>query len=108
VRKDSGSTPDGKASTACEWHIRIDYCRIFVFALDALVNFFAVHRYVFGRIDADTHLVTFHTQDGNAYFITNHQSLTNSTSQNQHYFSPVWLAPIQSMQALQITDSCTS
>ena len=50
--------------------------------LDALVDLFTMHRDILGRIDAETHLVTLNTQDGNLNIITNYESLANSPCQN--------------------------
>src|SRR5262245_61145469 len=57
---------------------------ILFFLLNALVNFFAVHRYIFWRIDAKTHLIAFHTQHSHGYFIANNQCFTDTARQNQH------------------------
>jgi hypothetical protein len=54
--------------------------------LDALVNFFAMHGNLFGRIDTNAHLVTLHAQYGDSDIITDHQGLSDPASQNQHSF----------------------
>jgi hypothetical protein len=53
-------------------------------ALDLLEDLFAVHGDVPWGVDPDPYLVSFHTQDADGDVITNHQRLSNSTSQNQH------------------------
>ena len=55
-------------------------------ALDALVDFLAMHGDVARGVDADTHLVALDAKDGNGDFVTNHEGLAHATSQDQHGF----------------------
>jgi hypothetical protein len=55
-----------------------------MFALDTLVDFLAVYRYILRGIDAYTHLITLDTEYSNRDFVSNHESLTDPTSQYQH------------------------
>jgi hypothetical protein len=65
-----------------------------LFSLDALIDFFPVHRDIPGRIDANPYLVAFDTQHSNSDVITNHQGFTNPASQYQHdYHSPNSIVP---------------
>jgi hypothetical protein len=55
--------------------------------LDALVNFFTVHGNLLRRVNANAHLITFHAQHGDSYFITDHQGLSDPASESA-FLSP--------------------
>src|SRR5581483_1545548 len=59
--------------------------------LDALVNFFAVHGNVLGCVDADSHLVPLHTEDGDGDVVTDHHGLAHPSGQYKHSFSSLVL-----------------
>jgi hypothetical protein len=54
------------------------------FALDALVDFLAMHGHIFRGIDPDTYLVAFDTQHRDGYVVANHHRLANASRQYQH------------------------
>jgi hypothetical protein len=58
---------------------------VFLF-LYALVNFLTVHGNLFGSIDTNAHLITFHPKHGHSDIVTHHQGLSDPASQNQHSF----------------------
>src|SRR5690349_23051253 len=41
-------------------------------------------RHVLRGIDADTHLVALHAENGNGHLVTDHQGFTDPAGQNQH------------------------
>jgi len=54
------------------------------FSLDTLVDLFTVYGNFFGGVYANAYLVTLYPKNRYSHLITNHEGLTNSTSQNQH------------------------
>jgi hypothetical protein len=52
--------------------------------LDPIENFFAVNGNIFRRIHTDPYLVSFDTQHGYRYIVTDHQGLTHSSRKYQH------------------------
>ena len=56
------------ARNSLDWLIRAVFLE--VLCLDTLVNLFPVNGNFFGRIDADSHLVPFHTKDRDSHVIT--------------------------------------
>ena len=55
-----------------------------LFAFDALVYLLAMHGDILWCVDADPHLVTFHTENSDSHIIADHHSLANSSCQYQH------------------------
>jgi hypothetical protein len=62
-----------------------------LFALYALIDFFAVYRDVLGGIDPDAHLVALDAQYGDRHFVADHHGLTNASRQYQHICAPIFL-----------------
>src|SRR5574337_503246 len=60
-----------------------------VLLFDALVDFFAMHRDILGRSDANAHLVAFDAQHRDRYLVADHQGFPHSASQNQHDRTPL-------------------
>src|SRR5690606_30358031 len=53
-------------------------------ALDALVDLFAVHCYIFRRSDADTYLVSLDAEHGDGHRVADHQGFTDASRQDKH------------------------
>src|SRR5690349_1772021 len=54
------------------------------FALDALIDLFAMHRHVFRCIDTDADLVALDAEYRDGHLVSDHQRLADPASQNKH------------------------
>src|SRR5262245_57512933 len=61
-----------------------DPCRLLLFALDALVDLFAVDRDMLRSVDSDSDLVPLHPENGHSNVVADHYRLANTPRQNQH------------------------
>ena len=57
---------------------------VFFLTLDALIDLFSMDGNVLGRVHTDTHLITFHSENGDSDVVSDHQSFTYSTGQDEH------------------------
>jgi hypothetical protein len=55
-----------------------------LFALDALIDFFAMDGDVLRRVDPDAHLIALHAKNGNRHVVPDHYRLANASGQYQH------------------------
>ncbi len=60
----------------------------FFFALDALVDFFAVNCDFSRRVDSDAHLVSLHSEDGDCHLVPDHDRFADPPGQYQHLAIP--------------------
>ena len=61
-----------------------DLSRVGLLVPDSFVDFLAVHRHVLGRFYADTNLISFGAEDGEADVVTNDKGFAGTASENQH------------------------
>jgi hypothetical protein len=86
--KKRGGCTARESSKCCELGGR---CRIggvaarsFLFALDALVDFFTMHSNCLGGVDSDAHLIALYSQYCNGDVVADHHRLPHTSGQNQH------------------------
>ena len=53
-----------------------------LFALNSLVDLFAVHSYLFRGVNPDTYLIPFDPEDGDRDIASDHDRLTSASRQN--------------------------
>ncbi len=63
-------------------HLRIAVSRLVFFLLDTFENLFAMYGDILRRVDANSDLISFHAQNSDGDFITNHEGFPHSASQN--------------------------
>ena len=82
--------PEKKRPTAASYESVITFGAfvIALFGLNPHVDLFTVHGYFLGRIDPNSDLVAFHSQDSHRHIVTNHQGFTHATSQTQQLVAP--------------------
>jgi hypothetical protein len=56
-----------------------------LFALDPLVDLFAVHRYFSGSVDTKADLIAFNTEDRHGDIVADDYRFPNPSGQDQHY-----------------------
>src|SRR5580704_16270361 len=62
-----------------------------LFALDALVDFFAMDGDILRRVDADPDLVSFDPQNRDGHIISDHDGLDDAPCENEHLPFPLRL-----------------
>jgi hypothetical protein len=65
-----------------------------VTALDALIDFFAMHGNILRRVNANAHLISLDAEHGHGDQVADHQGFAYSASEDQHFANLLELAGI--------------